>query len=247
MDSASQNITFINLNDIKGQIESGSNDLTNMLQQQFPQIITNFIVTISGTINNIVSFFIGIGFAIVLLIEKDKIIKALKKILYTYLKKEKSDKIIKTMTIFTESFSNFVVAQSTNSFIVGIICIIIGLITGIPYAISLGILVGITSIIPMFGAILGIAISLIILLAISPIQAIIFSIISIVSWLLGENIIKPNLIGKKVGMPGILQFISAIAGGSAFGFLGMIFTIPIVNTIYILIKEKTKDTKIEYK
>lgn len=245
IDNIEKTYPSLNIHDIADQISNNIQNVGNTLKEQLPQILSDSVSTISSTIMGIVSFFIGIGFAIILLIEKEKIKHAIKKVLYTYMKKERVEKIKKVANIFMESFSNFVVTQNINAFAVGLLCIVIGLIAGIPNAVQVGILVGLTSLIPMFGAIIGILISLIIILPISPIKALIFLIISIIIWQLGENVFKPILIGKKLGMPGILQFVTVIGGGAAFGLLGILLGIPIVNTIYILISERVKKTQIE--
>ena len=236
--------------DIEGLAEQISNnvkDIGNTLAEQLPKALSSSLSSISGTINGIINFCTGIGFAVVILTNKDRIRTTLKKVLYTYLGKRKTEKIIKVFNIFIDSFSNFVVARNFNSYIVGILCIFASIIFRIPNAIQVGIVVGVTSLIPIFGAIIGIAISLIMIIAISPIKALIFLIISVIIWQLGENIILPYFIGKRVGMSDVMQFIATVGGGSVFGVLGIILGVPIVNTAYVLITEKTKDIIIEDK
>lgn len=245
IDNIEKNYPNLNIHGIADQISNNIQNLGNTFKEQLPQILSDSVSTISSTVMGIVNFFIGIGFAVIILIEKEKIKYAVKKVLYTYMKKEKVERIKKVTNIFMESFSNFVVTQNINAFVVGLACVVLGLIAGIPNAVQVGILVGLTSLIPMFGAIIGILISLIIILPISPIKALIFLIISVIVWQLGENIFKPVLIGKKLGMPGILQFVTVIGGGAAFGLLGILLGIPIVNTIYILINERVKKTQVE--
>ena len=235
----------INVNGIANQLNNYVQDVGNSLKDDLPQIVSNSISTISGTFLGIVNFCMGIAFSVMILIEGERIKIAIKKLLYTFLKKNVADKIIKVANIFKESFSNFVVAQSINSLAVGLLCVFIGLIAGVPNAVQAGILVGITSLIPMFGALIGILLSVVLIVVISPVHALIFFVASIIIWLIGENIFKPILVGKKLGMPGLLQFLSVIVGGALFGFLGVLLGIPVVHTIYILLYERTKETKIE--
>ena len=235
----------LNMNDLSKQISQNIQNIGKTLTDELPKILSNSLSTISGTINGIINFFIGIGFAIMILTQKDRINLTSKKLFYTYVGKEKTMKMIRVIDIFIDSFSNFIVARSINSFIVGLLCIIISLIAGVPNAISAGILVGFTNLIPIFGAIIGIVISMIMIVAILPIKALVFLIIGMIVWQLGENIFLPYLIGKKVGMSDFLQFIVVTAGGSMFGILGILFGVPVVNTVYILMYEKAKNTVIE--
>ena len=234
----------LNISEIANQINTYVQNVGNSLSDELPEIVSTSVTTLSGTFLGIFNLFMGIAFSVMILVEGERIKFAIKKLLYTFLKKNIANKIIDVANIFKEGFNNFIVAQSINSLVVGLLCVFIGLIAGVPNAVQAGILVGITSIIPMFGALIGILLSVILIVVISPVHALIFFILSTIIWLLGENVLKPILVGKKLGMPGLLQFFSVIVGGAIFGFLGVLLGIPVVNTIYILLYEKTKKTKI---
>ena len=235
----------INITGIAEQISNNLKDFGSTLTEQLPQILSNSITAITTTVLGIVNFCMGIAFAVMILVDGEKIKVAMKKIMHTFIGEKFAKKVIRALNIFRESFSNFIVAQCTNSLVVGVLCVIIGLIAGVPNAVQAGILVGITSIIPMFGALIGIILSLIIIVVVSPIKALIFLVISIIVWQLGENVFKPILVGRKLGMPGILQFLGVIIGGAMFGFLGVLLGIPVMNTIYVLIEDRIKDTKVD--
>ena len=51
------------------------------------------------------------------------------------------------------------------------------------------------------------------------------------------NRIYPKVVGKSIGLPGILVLISVTVGGSAFGVLGMLVGIPACAVVYSLYKD----------
>ena len=40
------------------------------------------------------------------------------------------------------------------------------------------------------------------------------------------NLIYPKVVGKSVGLPGLLVLMAVTIGGEAFGILGMLFSVP---------------------
>lgn len=49
-----------------------------------------------------------------------------------------------------------------------------------------------------------------------------------------SNLIYPKVVGKSVGLPGLLVLMAVVAGGEAFGILGMLFSVPVCAVLYSL-------------
>lgn len=229
------------VNSVENIIMTNIDGIKNQFLDQLPTIFSSSFEIISGTINSIVNFFIGVGFALLTLDYKEKIKSNFKKLSYAYKGKEKTDKILNYAGNFISNFNNFVVAQCISALAIGIVCIILSLILQIPYAVQIGVLVGFMSLIPIFGTVIGIIISLILVVFIDPIKALVFLIVTIIIWQVFENIIKPKIVGKKTGISNFLLFIATVAGGTAFGVMGLIFAVPITNTAYLIVKDKVRD------
>ena len=58
------------------------------------------------------------------------------------------------------------------------------------------------------------------------------------------NLIYPKIVGSKVGLPSILVLMAVMIGGSLFGVVGMLVFIPLVSTVYTLIRENV-DARLE--
>ena len=72
---------------------------------------------------------------------------------------------------------------------------------------------------------------------VSPIKALIFTITFLVIQQLEGNLIYPKVVGESVGLPAIWVLAAVSAGSSLMGILGMLTFIPLMATIYTLIRD----------
>jgi predicted PurR-regulated permease PerM len=89
----------------------------------------------------------------------------------------------------------------------------------------------------MLGAFIGCAVGVFLIMMISPVKALIFIGIFLVVQQLEGNLIYPKVVGNSVGLPSIWVLVAVSVGGSMMGILGMLMFIPIVSTLYVLLKE----------
>lgn len=136
-----------------------------------------------------------------------------------------------------EAFSNFIAGQCIEALILGILCFLGMLIFRFPYAGVVSVLVAITSLIPIFGAWIGGGISALLILTVEPLQALLFIIYILVLQQLEGNLIYPKVVGKKVGLPGLLVLIAVIIGSKVGGILGLLVSVPLSSVIYVIFKE----------
>ncbi|MEG0872659.1 MAG: AI-2E family transporter [Clostridia bacterium] len=227
------------VNTIKGFARSG---ITGALNSSF-----SFVVTfISGVIN----FFIGIIFAVYILTQKEKLICQFKKILYAFIPEKKAYKIVEIGRVINETFSNFIGGQFIESCILGILCFIGMTIFKFPYALTVSVLVGVSSLVPMFGAFIGAIIGALLIVVVSPVMAFWFLVFVIVLQQIEGNLIYPKVVGDSVGLPPIWVLVAVTVGGGTFGIAGMIIGLPAASVIYKLIRKSVhsklneKDIKI---
>jgi len=107
----------------------------------------------------------------------------------------------------------------------------------LPYPLLMGVLIAFTALIPILGAFIGCAIGVILILMISPTQALIFLILFLVLQQLEENLIYPHVVGNSVGLPSIWVLAAVTVGGSLAGIMGMLVFIPLVSVLYTLLRE----------
>lgn len=108
------------------------------------------------------------------------------------------------------------------------------LIIGQPYALLLGIVAGITNVIPYVGPYLGIFPSLLVAITIGPWQMLWVVVIVIIVQQVDGNFVYPNIIGKTLKIHPLTIIIILLAAGNIAGIPGMILAIPfyaIVRTV----------------
>ena len=117
------------------------------------------------------------------------------------------------------------------------------MILGVRYAILLGFLIGLSNLIPYFGAIVGVGIAIIITIFTGGItQAIWLAIIVIILQQIDANIINPKIVGNSLKINPLLVIFAVTVGGAYFGVLGMFLAVPVFTVLKILIQDY-----IEYK
>lgn len=195
----------------------------------------NFIV---ATISGVVNFVIGFIFAIYILLQKEKLIRQAKKLLYAYLPNKRAHKIIHTASLANKTFNNFMTGQLTEAFILGFLCFIGMLILRIPYALTISVLIGFTALIPLVGAFLGAGIGVILIVVSSPIKAVVFVIFIIILQQIEGNLIYPKVVGNSVGLSGMWVMVAITIGGSTMGLVGMVICVPIASVIYTVMSER---------
>ena len=78
------------------------------------------------------------------------------------------------------------------------------LIFGFPNAPIISVLICVTSLVPVVGALVGVAIGALLILITNPIEALLFVIFIIILQQIEGNLIYPRVVGKAVGLPGVI-------------------------------------------
>jgi predicted PurR-regulated permease PerM len=117
---------------------------------------------------------------------------------------------------------------------IGILCGIACAALGLPDAVALGLLAGITAFIPYLGPFLGAIPAILVGLASSPLKALLVAGAYFVISNVILNFVYPKVMGDAVRLPPLLVIIAFIAGFSWAGVLGMFVAVPIAATLRIL-------------
>ena len=208
-------------------------NLSTFLLSQVPQLF-NFSVSIG---NFAIDLIMSVIASIYMLASKERLIFQIKKILYSFLKEKKADRVIEIGQITNEMFSKFINGKMLDSLIIGIICFVGMIFIYSPYAILIAIIVGVTNMIPFFGPFIGAIPSTLILLMVSPFDALIFVIFVLALQQFDGNILGPKILGDSTGLAPIWVLVSITIGGGMLGFVGMIIGVPTFAVFYSLLSE----------
>ena len=217
-----------------------TDSIKNELMEILSSVLSSSVSLVMGVVGLITNLIIAIIFAIYILTSKEKLKNQVLRIIKAYCKKEKAIKIIEVGRITNKTFKNFLTVQALEATILGSLCIIGMLILKIPYAVPIGVLVGVTALIPVVGAFIGIIIGAILILSAEPIKVITFIIFVLILQQVEGNVIYPRVVGGSVGLPGMWVLVAVTVGGSLFGILGMLLGVPVFSVIYSMIKKDTE-------
>lgn len=187
----------------------------------------------SGVFNLLLAFV----FAMYLLAQKEAAAEHMKQLIVRVLPKEKAGRLLRVTALIYQTFSNFVSGQVTEAAIIGVLCFAGMLVLGIPYAGAVSVFVAVTALIPMFGAWIGGGFGFVLILLANPMKALWFVIFLLILQQVEGNLIYPKVVGKSVGLPGILVLVAVTIGSEAFGIPGMLFSVPVCAVLYSLYLE----------
>lgn len=117
---------------------------------------------------------------------------------------------------------------------------------GIPYALMLGIMVGLLSFIPYVGFMIGFfLITLIAFAQLDPSWTLLGRISSVffVLSIIETQILSPRIIGKRLGVPPLVFILAIVVVNYYFGLLGMFLAYPITATLIKLWTERWQSAK----
>ena len=213
--------------------------LQTWLKNQSGTIVNTAFGTISSLVGGIFDFFISFVFAIYILFSKDKLKAQAKRLTRVWLPKNFGEWSIHAASVANQNFRNFISGQSLEAVILGVLCMIGMWIFGFPYAPMVGALVGVTALIPVVGGFIGAGVGAFMILTVDPIKAVFFLIYIIVLHQIEGNLIYPRVMGSRVNLPGMWILAAVTVGGGIAGPVGMLLSVPIASTIYVLVREAT--------
>ena len=210
-------------------IEFTKNSLIAVLESTL-----NFSISVvSGT----VSFALAFVFSIYVLVQKEKLARQMRKLILALCPKKVSNKIFYISALSNKIFSSFLHGQLFEAIILGSLFFVAMTIFKFPYPLMISVTIGVTAIIPIFGAFIGLFIGAFLILVIDPKMALWFVIMFFIIQQIEGNLIYPHVVGKAAGLPSIWILVAVTVGGSLMGVLGILLFIPIFSVFYTLLGE----------
>lgn len=130
--------------------------------------------------------------------------------------------------------AGFVRGQAILALIIGIATILILVVMRVPYALLLGVVAGIASLIPILGEFIGgIPVFVVALVSAGPLRALIVLGLFILIFEAQGRVLAPIIVGKSVGVSALVIFIAIVVGAETLGIYGMVMAVPIAGIIRI--------------
>ena len=192
------------------------------------EILIKSVGIVNFLFNAITSFIM----ALYLLANKETHVRQLKKIITYFFGYKKALNMIDIGKEANHYFNGFVAGQLLEACIFTVLMYISFIFTKAPFPELLALILGVLSLIPMFGGFIGFFICAFIVLAVEPSKLLIFTVSYLLIQQIEGNLIYPRVVGNAVGISGLYVLLSLVVFGNLFGFFGMLIAVPSMALIY---------------
>lgn len=226
------------ISQLKQNWDSIVNGVFSFMKNGLGNVLNSTIGIASGIVSKVASGFIAFIFSIYVLAQKEKLGNQIKRVFNAFLPAKVNDRIMYVCSLLSRNFTNFITGQCLEACILGSMFVVSMLILRMPYAVMIGVLIAFTALIPIVGAFIGCIVGAFLILLVSPFKAFCFVILFLVLQQIEGNLIYPRVVGSSVGLPAIWVLVAVSVGGSLFGIIGMLAFIPLVSTLYMLLRDE---------
>lgn len=200
-------------------------------------MVTGVLGATASILGGLWNVIFGLIISIYVLSQKEKIGRVCTRTVKAFLPERRVKRLFYVTRLANNAFSSFVTGQLIEALVIGVLCYVGMLIFGFPFALTIGTIVAFTALIPVFGAWIGAILGALLILTVEPIRALWFLVFLVILQQLEGNLIYPKVVGKTVGLPGLLVMLAVWIGGSLTGVLGMLLAVPLCSVLYTLLKE----------
>lgn len=232
--------TLESINEFLGQYEVfkninlDNNFIANNLSKIYSKQKANAANLIVSSAKNVMSFIFSLVltpiFTFYFLKDKDDIREKLKKMI-----PKKNDRLMTLFSKIHQDMTKYVIGKIKMAIFVGFATFIMLLALGVEFSFVIGIITCVADIVPYVGPLMGLVPAFVFAFIDSPIKALwIFVLYLFIQWI-ENNIVGPKILSEETGFHPIVVLFLLIVGGSLFGFLGMILSVPIalvIKTVY---------------
>ena len=195
---------------------------------------------ISTTVSAIITTVFSIVIAIYITLSKYRVVRHAKTCVTTYMKPAWAERLINFCRVFSKTFAKFLSGQCAEALILGLLMFLTFLVFRLPYAALVGVLTAFCAIIPYIGAFISCTLSTLIIAMVSPLTALNALVVYLCVQFVENQFIYPRVVGANVGLAPLYTLIAALIGAKLFGIIGILLFIPLVATIFIIVREDAK-------
>lgn len=221
--------------------------VTNLIDgKQIESVVNGAFLATTSVISTTTNFFLGVIIAIYILAQKERFMFYLHSIFKLILPEKYHEEGFRIFHLTKRSCENFLTGQMIEAIIIGVLCTIGLAICGFPYPAAIGVLTGITALIPIIGAWIGGGVGLLLVWVDAPEKAFWFLVFIIALQFIEGQFIYPKVVGDSLGLPGLVVLLAVILGTSFGGIMGIFIAVPLSAILYTLLKEAIEARNYHY-
>lgn len=209
------------------------------LESSISTILGSAVNLLGSLASGIINAVFSIIFAFYCLARKETLARQGRKLLYSLLKEQRADELVRIMRMINSTFSNFITGQCIEAVILGLLFVPTMAIFRMPYIPLICVVITVTALVPLVGAFAGCILGAFFILVNDPMQAVAFVIMFLVIQQFEGNVIYPKVVGESIGLPGMWVLLAVAVGGGLMGVMGMFLMVPLASVVYTLLREFT--------
>lgn len=203
--------------------------------------IAAFVASLTSSVYSVVAgvfnILLGIVAAVYILVFKVQLKSQAKKLAVAIFSPRHANRLFEIARRTDRIFGGYVIGKIIDAIFVGVVTYIAMLIMHLPYAPLISTIVGVTNVIPFFGPIIGLVPSALLLLIDDPLNALYFTIFTLILQQIDGNIVENRILGERLGISDWWVLVAILVFGGVFGFGGMMLGVPIFAVLYTLIAD----------
>ncbi len=223
--------------DIKINWSSLAGTLKDFFARYSNSIFGNAVNITTSVFSGVYQTFFSFLISVYILAQKERIGGFTVRCIDAFVPKKAAKAIYHVAAMTYDSFSRFISGQLTESVILGVLCFIGMTVFRFPNAAVISVFICATSLVPVIGATVGVVTGFLLILIVSPLKAILFCVFFAVLQQLENSLIYPRVVGKSVGLPGVIVVCSVLVGGNIGGIVGALTSVPAAAVLFVLLKE----------
>ena len=235
------------VNNLLAKLNLNSTELAGMLPS-LSQLVDGVLGALSSALPHVLSFtsslfsssvavITSLVLSVYMLAGRKRLVGQANRVLHTYASPTVARTTAGIARLTADTFTNFISGQLLEAAILGALCFIGMVILRFPFAPLISVIIAVTAIIPIAGSYIGAIVSALLLLMVSPPQALGFLLFIVILQQLEGNLIYPRVVGNSIGLPALWVLVAVLVGGGLFGLVGMLFSVPAASVCYTLLRQ----------
>lgn len=210
----------------------------SLIQDGVGNFVQRTMLVASSFVSSVINAVVGIVIGIYILLQKERLIDQLKRLLYAYLPEYHVSRAIEIASVANLIFYNFITGQFLEAIILGALCLLGMHFLGFPFAPAVAALISVTAFVPIIGGFIGLVIGAFMILVNQGVgRALGFGLFFFALQQVEGNFIYPHVVGKRVMLPGLWVLTAVTLGGNIAGILGMLLSVPLSSLLYTLLRD----------
>ena len=225
---------------VQAQAKEIYHTLLNYLQNNKRLLLEQTVSATASLLEVPTNCVIGFVAAVYCLLEKHRLVRNFKRVLFAFCSKERAAYILHVLQTSEQIFRGFVSGQLVVALLLGVMYFVSMTLFGFPYATVISLMVAVLSLIPILGTFISALIGCFLILVAAPEKIWYFIILYFVLQRVEGDLLYPKIVGKAVGLSELWVLAAVTIGASLGGIAGMIICVPLFSVLYALLAEKVK-------